>query len=387
MALGYVRHAPSARSAFNEAAWTPGFVSNTPDQSLNSQQNQTNENIHDDRSFMQKLFPDRSFKPENEANTQDMKRGTENAATDLNDVKADAQMARSDLEENVSGLTEAWNEAKNEAAGMIEEVAMEKGHDPAEARNTLMSPGDSAADMRTDFAVGAALNTVSAGAGSIVTMGAQGGASIADQIGSTKNLKKEDLDDIAETALKRLQSTAQERFKTASSQAAPGTPDHQIDAGPRWQNIKDLEEFKSFLKADIEDQPEMKFLREKLAELDNEVDPNHALVQAEESNLGTGNKREKAVEFGREDLINAYTGGNTVQTAAIMAGADLSAAQQYSATEIKEWSDTLPQLKGAIKVDPQKQDLVDQKIQAALFPAPDNQQDLHLTPDSPSVTV
>ncbi len=271
-----------------------------------------------DQTFMQMLRPEESAAGKYKADkidTQSLKRDVDKPITDAQQISQKAHEGLEDVREKIGNFMEDWNQAKSEALDVVKQTAIDQGHDPAVAIDTLIP--DQAATKSTAMAY--VVGEAAFGAGTLATMGKT--AYVATEVGEErKRLSKSEQEALLEEATRRLQETA-----PADSRASPGggggpsvSADDQSEN--HWQNFEaaDLAEF---LAADPMQEDEFAELVELEHELDVEViNGNHAQIR--EFYGKTGDllaKAELEINSGNvaiQDLVEEATVVENVKTVA-----------------------------------------------------------------------
>ena len=270
-----------------------------------------------DQTFMQMLRPEESAAGKYKADkidTQSLKRDVTKPIDDAQQISQKAHEGLADVKEKIGNFMEDWNQAKSEALDVVKQTAIDQGHDPAVAVDTLIP--DHAATKSTAMAY--VVGEAAFGAGTLATMGKT--AYLATEVGEErKRLSKSEQEALLEEATRRLAESAPQ-----DTRANPGGGGPSVSADDQsenhWQNFEaaDLAEF---LAADPMQEDEFAELVELEYELEeNVINGNHAEIR--EFYGKTGDllaKAELEISSGNvavQDLVEEATVVENVKTVA-----------------------------------------------------------------------
>lgn len=297
------------------------------------------------QSFMQKLHPDKSFKPP-QADTAALKRDPNMAATDLAQVKNDAAGLKANAQATKADLNNTWHQAQNQAMAMVKEVAMEQGLDLGAVKATFAPDSPS-----TKF--NAAVTTADAFVGGgTLAMAMQGGSALNEIRNESRKLSPKEMERLMDEAHSRLSSQSQQQAQQTQVLTAAEPASGNNYSSPQWDNFEP-DDLGEFLKADLGSQPEAQELDAFIAEIEA-VEDNHQLV-AEREYIKEGNKFAKAIEMDNEGAIAAMT-------------ENPDEIFEYTAAEACMHSDCLADING-LKPGPQEVAALDSAVEdiAAVF--------------------
>ena len=267
--------------AFNDVA--RGFEA-SPSVSADAQISGNNQ------SFMQRILPQTSFKVE--VNTAALVRDSNAhvSSSDLSNVQAMTASARAE----VGAMKAAFKSEMQQAQNVLRETVMDV------AREQNLDLGSVAATY--------APASQSTGATAAMTLAADatlgGAGSALDAVSGIRNEMKKLKPEQQEALLKEVQAQLSLRAEQTSQLVAGSAPDPESKPSSYQFDQLGLKDLEDFLKADPDNEPEVEALEQTEHALD-EVEDNHALIQARQNDL-TGNKLEAALESGDQAYLDLH---------------------------------------------------------------------------------